>query len=248
MENSQRDVVAVSGPIDRPGTVTLTTELVSAFGRLDTCAVSNAIERFDVRLRNEGFADARIRCLFEDLPAVIGHAVTARIRCSTPPSVGHSYLDRTDWWHYLESVPAPRILVVEDIDERPGLGAFVGEIHANVFRALGCVAYATNGSVRDVPAVRQLPFQLFAGSVAVSHAFVHLIDFGEPVTIGGLTVSSGDIAFGDRHGLLTVPRAIVADIPKLVAQIAEQERRVIALCQAPQFSIDSFRSLMRQIR
>jgi 4-hydroxy-4-methyl-2-oxoglutarate aldolase len=226
----------------------LTTELVSTFQRLDTCAVSNAIERFDVRLRNEGFADGGVRCLFDDLPPVIGHAVTARIRCSTPPPLGHSYIDRTDWWNYLASVPSPRVVVTEDIDERPGLGALVGEIHASVFQALGCVAYATNGSVRDLPAVRRMEFQLFSGSVSVSHAFVHLIDFGEPVTVRGLTIGSGDILYGDCHGLMTVPADIVADIPEVVARMSDEERQVIALCRSPQFTIESLRSLVRQLR
>jgi 4-hydroxy-4-methyl-2-oxoglutarate aldolase len=226
----------------------LTPELVSRFQRLDTCSVSNAIETFDLRLRNEGFADGRVRCQFDDLPPVIGHAVTARIRCSSPPTVGHNYIDRTDWWSYLSSVPLPRVLVVEDVDDQPGLGAFVGEIHAHVFRAFHCVAYATNGSVRDLPAVRKLGFQLFAGSVAVSHAFVHLIDFGGAVTIGGLTINSEDIIYGDRHGLMTVPPDILEAIPDVVSRISQEERQVIALCQSPAFSIESLRSLVRQLR
>src|SRR2546430_16157309 len=120
----------------------LTRELVEVFRRLDACAVSNAIETFEARLRNEGFADGRIRALFDELPPVIGHAVTARIRCSTPPPVGHSYHDRTDWWTYILTVPPPRMVVVEDIDERPGMGAFIGHIHAHILQALDCVAYA----------------------------------------------------------------------------------------------------------
>ena len=127
--------------------------LLDALQQLDTCSVANAIETFDVRLRNEGFTDGSVRCLFGDLPAVAGYAVTARIRTSTPPPVGHVYYDRTDWWNYIATVPAPRFVVVQDIDDRPGLGAFLGEVHANILRALGCAAYLTNGAVRDLPAV-----------------------------------------------------------------------------------------------
>src|SRR5581483_9151427 len=103
--------------------------------------VSNAIETFGVRLRNEGFTDRRIHCMFPQLPPVIGYAVTATIRCSTPPPVGHEYADRTDWWNHILKTPAPRIVVVQDVDDTPGLGAFVGEVHADILRALGCVAY-----------------------------------------------------------------------------------------------------------
>src|SRR5258706_5094729 len=137
----------------------LTPDQVEEFRRLDSCAVSNAVETFQLRLRNEGFTDDSVHALFDELPPVVGHAVTARIRCSTPPPVGHSYHDRTDWWTYILTVPAPRVVVVQDIDERPGLGAFVGDVHAHILQALGCVAYATNGTVRDLDEVRTLGFQ-----------------------------------------------------------------------------------------
>jgi len=225
----------------------LTAELVDALRRLDTCTVSNAIETFDCRLRNEGFADASIRCAFEDLPPVIGHAVTAHIRCAQPPPVGYRYYDRTDWWTYVLTVPPPRVLVVEDTDAHPGLGAFIGEVHANILKALGCVAYASNGAVRDLAAVRTIGFQLFAGHVAVSHAYAHLIDFGKPVTIGGLTVASGDILHGDRHGLLNIPPAVVAQVPSVAERMLAAERQVIAACQSPQLSLDQLRTIVRPL-
>lgn len=225
----------------------LRAELVDAFRRLDTCKVANAIETFDVRLRNEGFADSRIRAVFDDLPPTIGHAVTARIHGSTPPPVGHTYHDRTDWWNYILTVPAPRVVVVEDTDERPGIGSFVGEVHANILKALGCAAYVTNGAVRDLPRVRALGFQFFAPCVAVSHAYVHMIEFGNPVSVGGLTVASGDIVFGDRHGLQNLPEQIVEQIPAAVERMAASERAVIALCQSPGFSVERLRMLVRDL-
>jgi 4-hydroxy-4-methyl-2-oxoglutarate aldolase len=185
--------------------------------------------------------------VFDDLPPVVGYAVTARIRCSSPPPVGHNYHDRTDWWNYILTVPAPRIVVVEDVDDRPGLGAFIGHVHASILRALGCVAYVTNGSVRDLPPVRGMGFQLFAKSISISHAFVHLVDFAQPVTVGGLSVASGDIVYGDRHGLLTIPHAILPDIPLVAARMLEQEQRVVELCQSPDFSLERLRSLVRQL-
>ena len=225
----------------------LRAELVDAFRRLDTCKVANAIETFDVRLRNEGFADSRIRAVFDDLPPAIGHAVTARIHGSTPPPVGHTYHDRTDWWNYILTVPPPRVVVVEDTDERPGIGSFVGEVHANILKALGCAAYVTNGAVRDLPRVRALGFQFFAPCVAVSHAYVHMIEFGRPVSVGGLTVASGDVVFGDCHGLLNLPEQIVDRIPAAVERMAASERDVIALCQSPGFSVERLRMLVRDL-
>ena len=57
----------------------LTPEQLEALRRLDTCTVSNAVETFGLRLRNEGYTDASIRCLFPHLPAMVGHAVTVKI-------------------------------------------------------------------------------------------------------------------------------------------------------------------------
>lgn len=216
---------------------------------LDGASIANAIETFDLRLRNEGFADASIRCLLPALPPAIGHAVTARIRCSSPPPVGHHYHDRTDWWHYIVSVPAPRFVVVQDIDDRPGLGGFVGAVHANVLRALGCEGYATNGSVRDVATVRDsVRMQMFAAGVAVSHAFAHIVDFGGPVEIGGLKVQSGDLLFGDEHGVQNVPMSVAEALPGVVAEMNLTEQAVIRFCRSREFSIDGLRTLVRSLK
>jgi regulator of RNase E activity RraA len=218
-----------------------------ALRRFDGGALANAVETFNVRLRNEGFTDSRIRALFETLPPVAGHAVTARIRCSTPPPVGDSYLDRTDWWSYIVSVPPPRIVIVEDVDERPGLGAFLGHVHAEILRSLGCAAYVTNGSVRDVSGVRASGLQIFAGGLSPSHAFVHIVDFGEPSTVAGVTFASGDIVYGDVHGLLVVPPAILDAIPAAAERLLARDQQVVDFCRSSGFALEDLRNLVRSL-
>ncbi len=219
----------------------LTPEQLEAVRCLDTCSVSNAIETFDVRLRNEGFTDARVRCLFAELPPVLGYAVTGRIRCAQPPISGGTYFDRTDWWNYLVSIPSPRMVVMEDLDSPPGLGALIGEVHANILKALGCAAYMTNGGVRDLDRVQSMGFQLFAGNVAVSHAYAHIVDFGGPVEIGGLKIASGDLLHGDRHGVQSIPKGIAARIPAAAERLRREDQCVIQLCKSPDFSVERLR-------
>jgi len=222
-------------------------EQLEALRRLSTCAVSNAIEAFDVRLRNVGFADASIRCIFEDFPPIVGYAATARVRTSVPPMHAHNYFDRTDWWNAILKIPAPRVVVVEDVEKRPGFGSFVGEVHANILSALGCVAVITNGAVRDLPQVRSTRFQFFAGNVAVSHAYAHVFQFGTPVEIGGLRIEPGDLLHGDQHGILKVPFEIAPRIPAVAQKLQEREQRLIAMCRSADFSLDKLHDLFRSL-
>ena len=223
----------------------LAPEQMEALRRLSTCKVSNAIETFDVRLRNTGFADASIRCIFKDFPPVVGYAATARVRTSIPPMQGHNYLDRTDWWNAILRIPPPRVVVVEDVEKQPGLGSFVGEVHANILGALGCVAVVTNGAVRDLPEVRSTGFQFFASNVAVSHAYAHVFQFGIPVEIGGLKIEPGDLLHGDQHGILKVPLEIAPRIPAVSHQLQEREQGLIAVCRSADFSLDKLHEFLR---
>ena len=187
-------------------------ELLGEFRSLSTCVVANAIEGFDLRLRNAGFADSTVRCMFPDLPPLVGYAVTTRIRTADPPMEGHTYYARPDWWQHIQTIPEPRIIVAEDVDSTPGVGAFIGEVHANILLALGCAGIVTNGAVRDLPAVQAAGFHMFAGGVSVSHAYAHVFDFGGTVELGGLTINPGDLIQGDLHGVQTIPREIAARV------------------------------------
>jgi 4-hydroxy-4-methyl-2-oxoglutarate aldolase len=212
---------------------------------LDTCTASNAIERLNVRLRNEGFISSAVRCRFRSFEPMLAYAVTGRIRTTSPPMAGRCYYDRIDFWKYLASVPAPRVMVIQDVDPRPGLGAFVGEIHAAIGSALNCIGYITNGSVRDLPAVNALHFHLFSGSVAVSHSYAHLIEFGAPVEIGGLKISSGDLMHGDLHGVQSIPLEIASKVPAEAAKVASAENLLKEYCRSPQFSLDQLEEKIR---
>src|SRR5580704_2571637 len=141
---------------------------LDALRQFDSCMVANAIETFNLRLHNTRFTNATIHCMFEDAPPVVGYAATARLRSGQPPMVGSTFHDRGDFWNSILKIPSPRILVLEDLDDLPGRGAFVGDMHAAILKVLGCIGYVTNGAVRELPAVRAMGLQLFAGSVAVS--------------------------------------------------------------------------------
>ena len=229
-----------------PAVRTVAVSTLTDLQRIDSCTVSNAIEHFRVRTRNEGFVSGSPRCMIPELPPVIGYAVTAKVRTSSTPMAGRCYYDHIDWWTYVHSAPGPQFVVIEDVDPAPGLGALFGDIHANIARALGCVAYLTNGAIRDLPGSAAIGFQMFAGGVSVSHAYAHIVDYGKPVTIGGLTIAPGNLLHGDRHGVVSVPLEIAEQVPGVAKKIAEAERSLVGFCQSPDFSFDGLAARLRE--
>src|SRR5206468_8059333 len=212
-----------------------TTQQVDALKKITSPSVANAIETFKVRPREAGNVSSEIRGLFPELGPLVGHAATCVIRAEQGPIDGHR-ASLYGWWDFVMSIPAPRVIVVHDIDEPRGQGAQWGEVQANIHRALGCVGVVTDGSVRDLDEVKALGFQFAAAHVSVSHAYVHMVDFGLPVKVGGLWVKPGDLVHADHHGALTIPPEIAARLPEAVAKIEAEERKIIAYCQSPTFS------------
>jgi regulator of RNase E activity RraA len=103
----------------------------------------------------------------------------------------------------------------------------------------------TNGAVRDLNALAATQFQMFAGNVAVSHAYSHVFGFGGTVQIGGLTVRPGDLVQGDRHGVQTIPLEIASKIPSVVEAILSRRHHLVALCRSKEFSIETLRQAIR---
>ena len=222
-------------------------DLIHALKKISSPSVANGIETLNVRPRNQGFMSSEIRALFPELGALVGHAVTCLIRAEPQPIQGHR-ASTFGWWDYVLSIPAPRVIVVHDLDDPRGQGAQWGEVQGNIHRALGCAGVLTDGSVRDLDEVRALGFQFAAAHVSVSHAYVHMVDFGLPVKLGGLWVNPGDLIHADQHGVVTIPPEIAPRVPEAVAKVEADERKIIGVCQAKDFSAQRLKDLYKQIR
>jgi regulator of RNase E activity RraA len=214
----------------------LTPEQLEALRQFDAPTVANAIETFNVRPRNTGFMSPEVRCMLPELGVLVGYACTAIIAADHQPPE-QPKVSRPDWWRKVAETPAPRVVVMQDSDTQP-VGSFWGEVQGNIHRALGCVGLVTNGGVRDMDEVKALGFHCFAHAVLVSHAYVHLVEIDVPVSVGGLVVQPGDLIHADKHGVQVIPIDIAPQLPEAVAKIAAGERRIIEVCQSPDFSID----------
>ena len=221
---------------------TLSPVELEALRKNSTPSVCNAVETFKVQNRTEGFIKEDIHPFFPELGVMVGYAATARASAASPPTQAQTAL-RYELMHLLLTLPEPRIVVIEDIDSPDRLGAFCGEVQTNLHQSLGCIGTVTNGGVRDLDEVRAMKFQFFAKRAIPSQAYVHLVDVGRPVTIGGLTINTGDIIHGDAHGVTRVPIEVAREIPSAAKRIEEKEQEIIRYCRSSEFSIEGLKQL-----
>ena len=221
--------------------------MIDALKKINSPSIANGIETFKIRPRNVGQMSSEIKCLFPELGPLVGYAVPCVIRAEHEPLQGHRS-STFEWWYYVQTIPAPRVIVVHDLDDPRGQGAQWGEVQANIHKALGCVGVLTDGSVRDLDEVKALGFQFAAAHVSVSHAWVHMVDFGIPVKVGGLWIKPGDLVHADQHGATTIPIDIADKIPKAVADVEADEKQIIGVCQAPGFTAQKLKDLYSKIR
>jgi regulator of RNase E activity RraA len=228
-------------PVAVPAEGILTPEEFALLKRWDAPTIANALERTGVRPATAGFMGPAIRPQFPEFGPLAGYAVTATIQASKPRGEGR-YADSFQYYEFIQSLPMPRIMVIHDLDAPNPVGSFWGEVHGNLHRALGCSGVITDGGVRDLGPVRALRFHLFAAAVLVSHAHVHLVDFGKPVVVGGLEVKPGDLLFGDEHGVIQIPHALARKTAGLCHEVYQSERPAIDFYQSPDFSLEKLRA------
>ena len=209
----------------------------------DTPTICNALEIVMPERRGYGFTVEPFLSLDPSLPPIVGYARTAKIRAAQPPGTDAAS-KRVAYYEYIAQLPGPTIVVIEDIDPKPGIGAFWGEVNTAVHKGLGALGVVTNGSIRDLP--DSAPgFQALGGLVGPSHAFVHPVDFNCRVTVHGMEVDHGNIIHADQHGAVVVPQAAVSKIPAAVELVSRREAQILEAARADDFNIDKLKKAIR---
>ena len=211
---------------------------------IDTPTVCNLIEIVTPERRGVGYTASHLHCPFPDLPPIVGFAKTATIRARDPVSGSNYMQKRMDYLDYVAAAPRPSVVVIEDKDEPAGYGAFWGEVQTNVHKALGCLGTVTNGSIRDLAAVAE-GFQMLAGSIAPSHAYVHIVEFDLSVTIHGMQVQNGDLIHADRHGAVVVPVENIDAMAASLDGLMKREAKIIAAARAPGATAATIKAAMK---
>jgi regulator of RNase E activity RraA len=216
-----------------------TRDLLARLAQADTPTICNALELVVPERRGKGFTTKPFVVAFPTLGPIVGVARTATIRAREPSSrdPAEAKARRLDYYRYVAADALPTVAVIQDLDDPPGFGAFWGEVNSAVHKGLGCLGCITNGSIRDLDLLAP-GFQLLAGSVGPSHAWVHVEAFGCDVEVHGMTVRHGDLIHADRHGAVVIPADAAARLPEAIELCGRREAPILAAARAPGFSVE----------
>lgn len=189
----------------------LSLDQIERLRRVDTPTLCNVIELFNVRARNTGYMDARIRACFAELPPLVGYAATATFRSASPSSGGGVYGSVDKQVAGFADLPGPAAVVFQDLDDPPTAATF-GEVMCTAYKAFGAAGLITSGAGRDLDQVRALDFPVFTGGTLCAHGYCHIPSINVPVSVGGLTIHPGQLLHGDRNGVTTIPEGIADEV------------------------------------
>lgn len=218
----------------------ITPEQLAALRKIDTPSICNAMEIVAPERRGYGYTTRPLYCLRPDQGPMVGYARTATICSDVPDRYSPEEMKRRriSYYTYVEKGgPLPSIVVIQDVSESVGKGSFWGEVNSNVHKGLGAVGLVTNGSIRDLSDMAD-GFQMLAGMVLPSHAWVHAFEWSLGVVVHGMAVADGDLIHADQHGAVVIPHDVAGALPDAVDLVARRERVVISASQEPGFTAE----------
>jgi len=174
-----------------------------------------------------GAMDCGIRPMFEAAPFV-GSALTIK---SVPD-------DNLACWAALDVIQPGDVLLIS-CGGWTG-SAVIGDLTVGMYKNAGATAAVTDGMVRDVEGLEQIGLPIYArGLTPNSPQKNGPGEIGGEISIGGLTVRSGDIVMGDRDGIVILPQnsfaSALADIKGVQAKEANIEEAIAAGETKPQW-------------
>ncbi|MEM6383101.1 MAG: RraA family protein [Pseudomonadota bacterium] len=214
--------------------------LLAQLRSVDTPTVCNAIEVAQGQRGFDRFTRGTMHHCKPGDPPMVGYARTATIAGLAPPTEPADVIRarRMEYFHSMAAGPRPSVAVVADEDFPNCIAGWWGEVHVAVHKGLGLSGAVTNGVMRDLDVMDE-GFPVLAGSIGVSHGFVHVRTIGEPVTILGLKVAQGDLVHADRHGALVIPPDVLPNLEAAITTVIANEAIVLEPARAPGFSIQS---------
>lgn len=191
----------------------------------DSALLANTIGYIDPTPAHQLYMGGSIKLMTPNLGPLVGVAVTCRIDGSSPNRPG----DWSPFWEQMEEMQQmdlPIVWVVESNGSRPDHECIMGDGMAKCLTSVGCVGAVIDGGIRDVAGIASTGFVAFARGTVVHHTKLTCSDRGEPVEVGGLTVSQMDIIHGSEEGVIRIPRTCLEELPDAAARMRKAEHDI----------------------
>ena len=174
--------------------------------RWNTPTIYNGWEQITKHERTEaGFNPEPTTDYMPEMGPMVGYAVTLVIEPSNPAHTKNKGNDVSDYREYITSIPGPKIVVIQDLDNPNIIASFWGEVNSNVHKALGCVGTITDGAIRDVDEMKNAGFKALARRLCVGHAYSTPVEWNCDVEVFGRTIQPGQLIHADKHGFMAIP-------------------------------------------
>lgn len=189
--------------------------------RLEAC-YSGAV--YDV-LRGRGYPDQvlpyDIRSLERDT-ILAGRAYTVSGHVDKTKSAHETLMS---WTGLLSKAPEGTVIVCQPNDATM---AHMGELSAETLKFRGVRGYVVDGGCRDTAFIRSIAFPVFFRYTTPVDVVGRWVadGFGEPVTLGGVTVRTDDWIIADQDGVVVIPAEIVADVVEETEAVLRTESEI----------------------
>ena len=218
--------------------------LYNLLRQVDTPTVCNAIEVVQGKRGFNRFTRGTMQHSKPGAPAIVGFARTAKISGLAPPTEPDDIIRdrRMKYYRSMASGSAPTVAVIEDVDFPHSIAGWWGEVNVAVHKGLGLMGAVTNGVMRDLDALDD-GFPVLAGSIGISHGFVHVVKIGTPVNVMGLEVTQGALIHADRHGALVIPPEVIMGLAKAIETVMSNEAIILRPARDSEFDIEKLEKI-----
>src|SRR5947209_3045402 len=209
-------------------TATMADTLDARLARLDTCGVSDALDRLGL----DG-AVLGIRPMWS-CPRIAGQVITLRLRRAEPGEHSPRHLGTAA----IEAGGPGQVIVIEHREREDAAGW--GGILSLAARVKGIEGVILDGSCRDVDDSRDVGFPVYARAATPMTARGRVVEasMGEPIRVGDLHVQSGDYVIADWSGVVFVSAAHAGDVISTAEMLAAREAQMAEAVRAGRSVVD----------
>lgn len=129
------------------------------------------------------------------------------------------------WTSLLSRAPSGTVVVCQPNDSTL---AHMGELSAETLQFRGVRGYIVDGGCRDADFIERIGFPVFCRYFTPRDVVGRWVAnaFGDPITIGDVTIQTGDYVIADRDGSVIIPSAIADDVVTRTEAVLQTENLV----------------------